>query len=191
MSDKRARLLHAFKTHQHLLIARSGLAVPTQEMPMEQILEQILIQFRGHAAKFNFSGSLANLQPNVIYRRTKRLHPEEDIDEKEDLHSGLSLWRKWLDIKSYLRNTMSSAWMKLLGPDGGLPSGKNMDDMLLALRGDCFYALEAHNMANSKKKGGYQQKQFSTNLDWYPLEWEIFLQYGMCSDQPERVFFFE
>jgi hypothetical protein len=66
-----------------------------------------------------------------------------------------------------------------------------MDDMLLALRGDCFYALEAHNMANSKKKGGYQQKQFSTNLDWYPLEWEIFLQYGMCSDQPERVFFFE
>jgi hypothetical protein len=40
-----------------------------------------------------------------------------------------------------------------------------MDDMLIALRGDCFNALEAHNMADSKKKGGFQQKPFSTNLD--------------------------
>jgi hypothetical protein len=83
MSDKRARLLHAVKTHQYLLIARSELAVPTQEMPMEQILEQILIQSRGYAAKFNFSGSSANLQPNVIYRRTKHLHSKRILTRKK------------------------------------------------------------------------------------------------------------
>jgi hypothetical protein len=46
----------------------------------------------------------------------------------------MTLWRKYGEIKRYIQATISSSWDSLLGPDGNLPSEKNMEDMLLETR---------------------------------------------------------
>lgn len=191
MSEKKARLLHDVKSKQYLLIARAGLAVPTQEMPIEQLWEQILTQYKGHVAKFQFSGHLSGLKKEVMFRRTKHLNDEKDIVPLEDIHNGMTLWRKYGEIKRYLQNTISSSWDSLMGPDGNIPSGKNLDDMLLRTREISFMRDEESKEKRSKKKGGYSKEEFAKHPNWHPLEWEIFLQYGLCSEKPEKAFFTE
>jgi hypothetical protein len=78
-----------------------------------------------------------------------------------------------------------------MGPDGNIPSGKNLDDMLLRTRELSFMRDEEAKEKKSKKKGGYKKEEFSKHADWHPLEWEIFIQYGLCSEKPEKAFFTE
>jgi hypothetical protein len=187
MSEKKARLLHDVKSKQYLLTARAGLAVPTHDMPIEQLWEQILTQRKGHVAKFQFSGHLSVLKKDVMFRRTKHLNDEKDIVPLEDIHNGMTLWRKYGEIKRYLQNTISSCWDSLMGPDGNIPSGKNLDDMLLRTRVLSFMRDEEAKEKKSKKKGGYNKEEFSKYPNWYPLEWEIFILFGLCSEKPEKV----
>ena len=93
MSEKKARLLHDVKSKQYLLIARAGLAVPTQEMPIEQLGEQFLTQYKGLVAKFQFSGHLSGLKQEVMFRRAKYLNDEKDIVPLEDIHCGGNMGR--------------------------------------------------------------------------------------------------
>jgi hypothetical protein len=183
MSDKKVRLLHDVKSKQYLLIAKAGLAVPTHEMPIEQLWENILLQFRSHVAKFSFVGHLGGLKRGILFRRTKHLNDERDIIPIDDIHNGMTLWRKYGEIKRYIQGTISSSWDSLLGPDGNLPSGKNMEDMLLETRKLSFKKEEESKAKKSTKKGGYVMQEFCKVPNWYPLEWEIFLQYGACSNQ--------
>jgi hypothetical protein len=67
MSKKKTRLLHDVKSKQYLLIARAGLAVPTQEMPIEQLWDQILVQFKCHVEKFELSCHLSGLKKEVMF----------------------------------------------------------------------------------------------------------------------------
>ena len=46
MSTKTSKLLHDVKSKQYLLIAKAGLAVRSEEMAIEQLWEQIFIQFK-------------------------------------------------------------------------------------------------------------------------------------------------
>ena len=103
----------------------------------------------------------------------------------------MTLWRKFGETKRYIQATISSSWDSLLGPDGNLPSGKNMEDMLLETRKLSFKKDEEGKAKKSTKKGGYVMQEFCKVPNWYPLEWEIFLQYGACSDKPEKAFFQE
>jgi hypothetical protein len=174
MSEKKARLLNDVKSKQYLLIARAGLAVPTQEMPIEQLWEQILTQYEGHVAKFQFSGHLSGLKKEVMFRRTKHLNDEKNIVPLEYFHNGMTLWRKYGEIKRYLQNTISSSWDSLMGPDGNIPSGKNLDDMLLRTRELSFMRDEESKEKRSNKKGGYSKEEFAKHPNWYQLEWVFF-----------------
>ena len=66
-----------------------------------------------------------------------------------------------------------------------------MEDMLLETRKLSFKREEESKAKKSTKKGGYVMQEFCKVPNWYPLEWEIFLQYGACSDKPEKAFFQE
>ena len=66
MPTRTARLLHDVKSKQHLFIAKAGLAVTTEEMSSEQLWEKIYNQFKGHAAKFAFSGHLSESCPLIL-----------------------------------------------------------------------------------------------------------------------------
>ena len=46
MSTKTSNILHDVKSKQYLLKAKAGLAVRSEEMAIEQLWEQILIQFK-------------------------------------------------------------------------------------------------------------------------------------------------
>ena len=190
MSSKMAQLLHDVKAKQYFLIARAGLAVRTEDMSVEQLWEQMYIQFKGHLLKFSFSGHLVNLQKGIMFRKVKHLDEEKNIDPS-DIHYGTTLWRKYLEIKRYIGSTISASWDQLMGPDGNIPSGKNLDDMLLETRRLCFDKDEEKKRKKSKRKGGYDIQKVDLNPNWHPLEWEIFLKYGSCSENPEKAFFFE
>ena len=191
MLTRTARLLHDVKSKQYLLIAKAGLAAMTEDMSSEQLWEKIYNQFKGHVSKFTFSGHLSDLKKEVLFRRTKHLNDEKDIVPLDDIHNGFTLWRKYGEIKRYIQSTITSSWDSLMGPDGNIPSGKNLDDMLLETRRLSFNKDEEQKAKKSKKKGGYEIQEFVKNPEWYPLEWEIFLKYGSCSEKPEKTFFME
>ena len=109
MSSKTAQLLHDVKAKQYFLIARAGLAVRTEDMSVEQLWEQMYIQFKGHLLKFSFSGHLVNLQKGIMFRKVKHLDEEKNIDPS-DIHNGTTLWRKYLEIKRYIGSTISASW---------------------------------------------------------------------------------
>ena len=92
---------------ENLVSVRVGLAVSTEEMSSEQLWEQIYNQFKGHVAKFAFSGHLSDLMEEVLLRRTKHLNDEKDIVPIDDIHNGSTLWRKYGKIKRYIQSTIT------------------------------------------------------------------------------------
>lgn len=176
-------LLAEIKSRQNVLICKAGLAVPSYEMSAEKIQETILEQFKHHCKNEKYSAG----QPTNLYFRTSK-HCDKDVSEK-DFHTGLSLWRKYSSIKKYVNNMITPLFAKCLGPDGLPPSGHNMENVLLKCRKMVFDAEQQQSKAKSKNPSQFKVKTFKPT--WFPVEWEVFLQFGRGSDKPEKAFFLE
>jgi hypothetical protein len=59
----------------------------------------------------------------------------------KDMHTGMSLWRKYGQIKKYIVNVITPLMNKNLGPHGLLPSGRSMENVLFSTR-QHFYEKE-------------------------------------------------
>lgn len=178
-----SELLAEVKSKQYVLIARAGMAVPTQEMSSIDIYKAMMKQFIEHAALVRLSAGT----PKNIFFRTSR-HLDQEVSNK-DLHTGVSLWRKFKAIRKYINNNITSIFVKNLGPDGKPPSGHTMENILLKTRRQLYESEQELSRANSKNPGVYKCKPFKAT--WFPVEWEVFIQYGRPSDHPEKAFFLE
>lgn len=178
-----SQLLAEVKSRQYVLIARAGMAVPTQEMTSEQIYESMMTQFKHHVATVR----LASGRPKNLFFRTSR-HLEKEVSDKE-LRTGTSLWRKLKAIKKYVNNNITSIFVKNLGPDGQPPSGHTMDNVLLETRNQLYDAEQEISRNKSRNPGLFKFKPFNAN--WFPVEWQVFILFGRPSDHPESAFFIE
>jgi hypothetical protein len=57
-----------------------------------------------------------------------------DTVQSCDEHTGMSLWRKYADIKKYIVNQITPFYFKCHGKDGLLPSGISKEEVLLKTR---------------------------------------------------------
>ena len=178
-----SELLHEVKSQQNVLIARAGLSVPGHEMHGEEINNAMFTQFKYHVLNSRHTLDA----PQDTFLRSAR-HLDVTCGEK-DYHNGVSLWRKYSSIKKYVNNNITSIYVKHLGPDGKPPSGQTKADILKMTRRDLFNAEQEESKAKSRNPGTFKKKPFSSS--WYPVEWEVFLQFGRGSDTPERAFFIE
>lgn len=146
--------LAEWKSKQYVVIARAGMAVPSHEMSQEQIFELMMTQFKHHVSALRIPNGI----PKNIYFRTCK-HLEDNITNKE-MHTGLSLWRKFSAIKKYVNNNITSIFVKHLGPDGNPPSGHTMDNVLLKTRKDLYEAEQEISKAKSKNPATFKKKPF-------------------------------
>ena len=103
------------------------MAVPTYDMSAEQIHESILTQFKHHVENYKLPSNLAKMPRIHFFRTTK--HLAKSVSDN-DIHTGISLWRKFAMIKKYVNNVITPIYVKNLGPTGQLPSGWNHDNVL-------------------------------------------------------------
>ena len=178
-----SELLAGVKSKQYVLFARAGVAVPSHDMFQEQIHDAMMTQFKHHVS----SAKLTPGTPKNIYYRTLK-HLDVEVTNK-DFHTGISLWRKFSSIKKYVNNNITSIFVKHLGPDGQPPSGHTMENVLLKTRKDLFEAEQESSRAKSKNPAGH--KKIGFKITWFPVKWEVFLNFGRASAQPERHFYLE
>jgi hypothetical protein len=114
------------------------------------------------------------------------MNPSVEVDDE---HTGISLWRKYADIKKYVTNSITPFYFKCLGKDGLIPSGKSKEEILYKTRELLFKSEQEAAKSRSKNPRGYVVKEFSP--DWYPTEWEVFLLYGAASEKPDKAFYME
>ena len=184
MSDV-SRMLNEVKSKQCVLIAKAGMAVPTHEMSAERIHENIMTQFKHHVENYKLPSSWAKFPRNNFFRTTKHL---ADSVLSNDIHTGISLWRKFGALKKYINNDITPIYLKTLGPNDILPSGFNHENILMQTRQHLWEAEELARKRASKNPK-YETREFKTS--WYPVEWEVFLLFGRASDKPEKHFYFE
>jgi hypothetical protein len=180
-----SRTLNEVKSKQCVLIAKAGMAVPTYDMSSERLDEHIMTQFKHHVENYKLPANLAKFPRNNFFRTTKHLAESVSVN---DIHTGLSLWRKFASLKKYVNNVITPIYLKNLGPDGLIPSGRNHENILSQTRQHLWESEELVRKQNSKKKT-YELREF--RMSWYPVEWEVFLNFGRCADKPEPHFFFE
>lgn len=168
--------LYMVKSKQYMLICKAGLAVPSYEMSGEQIHEQILTQFKHHVTNYKLPSNMTNMPRDRLFRTNKHLHAT--VGEK-DLHTGLSLWRKFAVIKKYIVNVITPIYNRNLGYDGKLPSGYNMDNILFRTRQHLFEFEQGKSKEKSKKPAAIQDGR-DFKVTWYPVEWETFVMFGSC-----------
>lgn len=183
---KNPRLLHDIKSKQFMLIAKAGMAVPSYEMSAEQIYDNMSTQYKCHVENYKLPQHLGNMPKERLFRTQKHLH--KTVSNK-DMHTGMSLWRKFAQIKKYVINVITSLYVKNLGPDGLLPSGSNKDNVLFKTRQHLFEAEQLISKSKSKNPALYKMKEF--DVQWYPVEWEVFVTFGRPSEKPEKAFFYE
>ena len=53
-----------------------------------------------------------------------------DSTSLDDEHDGISLWRKYADIKRYVINQITPFYVKCLGKDGLIPSRTEVRDFV-------------------------------------------------------------
>jgi hypothetical protein len=184
--SQNARLLLAIKSKQFMLISKAGMAVPSFEMSSDKIHDNMLIQYKYHVESYKLPPNLSSMPKERLFRTNK--HLAKDVTNK-DMHSGVSLWRKYGQIKKYVLNSITPIYMKNLGPDGQLPSGCNKENVLFITRQHLFEAEQLVSKGKSKTPANYKMKPFDIN--WYPAEWEVFINFGGASEKPERSFFIE
>jgi hypothetical protein len=97
----------------------------------QRLHEHIMTQFKHHVEKYKLPANLAKFPRNNFFRTTK--HLAESVSAN-DIHTGLSLWRKFAALKKYVNNVTTPIYLKNLGPDGMLPSGRNHENILSQTR---------------------------------------------------------
>ena len=168
------------RSKQFLLIARAGMSIPAYEMSPPQIHVRIMKQFHEHISSFIQPPSL-----RLIHLRTCKFM--NDTTSPDDEHDGISLWRKYADIKRCVINQINPFYVKCLGKDGLIPCGKSKEEILLKKRQLLFQSDEDTAKTKSKNPRVYVMKDFTK--DWYPQEWEVFLLYGVASEKPDKPFY--
>lgn len=176
-------LLFEVKSKQYLLIARAGMSVPTIEMGIEQIQDKMLEQFHLYVGKWNPPANLKHIPKTRFFRTNKQL---ADHAAKSDEHTGMTLWRKYAEIKKYIVNQITPIYAKQMGKDGHLPSGISREEVLLVTREKLFAAEQKLAALKSRSQKGYVPKTWFPS--WYPHEWEVFLLYGKGSANPDNAF---
>ena len=101
------------------------------------------------------------------------------------MHTGSSIWRKYNEIRRYVINDISFAYSRKM-PGGQPPSGKSYEEILTQVRKELFDQSEQRSVRDSKAVKGYTPKEF--NNTWYPVEWEVFMIYGIGSKNPQEAF---
>jgi hypothetical protein len=173
------------KLKQYLLIAKAGLAVgESREKAKSTILNDIMKEFVLAVEKFNVPASFGNFDRQVMLRTKNFSVPLNRLDAS-DLHTGASLWRKFKEIRLVVMNDLANMLAKKL-PGGQPPSGKSMDEILLAVRQEAHTLNQDEAQKKSKAKGGYTRHVFLET--WYPAEWEVLMVYGAASPNPEEAF---
>lgn len=162
------------------------MAVPSYEMTLPQIHVQIMKQFHEHISSFVQPPILRHLSKDKYFRTCKFMN--ESVTPTDE-HDGMSLWRKFADIKKYIINQLTPCYFKCLGKDGLIPSGKSKEEILLRTRELIFKNEQETAKAKSKNPRGYAVKDFTP--DWYPQEWEVFLLYGGASSACHKAFHIE
>lgn len=180
------RQLTDIRSKQFLLIARAGMSIPAYEMTLPQIHVRIMKQFHEHISSFIQPPSLRLVSKDKYFRTCKFMN---DTSLPDDEHDGISLWRKFADIKRYVINQITPIYLKCLGKDGLIPSGKSKEEILLKTRQLLFQSEQDTAKSKSKNPRGYVMKDFTA--DWYPQEWEVFLLYGVASEKPDKAFYIE
>jgi hypothetical protein len=173
------------KQIQYCLLAKAGLAVSEGlETSIPNLHKNIYIEFKEAINAFQLPENLKGLDKNILFR-SRNFPSKPDVIKPDDLRTGMSLWRKWGEIKRVVVNEFSPLLAGLM-KNGDLPSGKSMAELLKNVRKMLFEASEERALKNSKSSKGYAKKPFLET--WFPPEWDVFTTYGTASSSPEGVF---
>jgi hypothetical protein len=151
-----------------LLICKAGLVVPSYEMS-----DAMMRQFRHHVKSYKLPPNLTGTSKERLFKTANHLIEKAAL---KDMHTGMSLWRKYGQIKKYIVNVITPLMKKNLGPDGLLPSGRSMENVLLSTRQHLYEKEQLISKQKSKNPSAYVIKPFK--VTWYPIEWECFLTFG-------------
>ena len=158
------------------------MSVKTNKMPKTDLELEILTQYKKKVIAFKPPPNLIGLTAEQLMRTKNILSSSQSTES--DTHDGESLWRKWGDIRRIVVSQITEEYLKQLARSGFSP-----EETLKNTRKALFESQEDRLQESSKSRGGYKKKQY--HVDWYPLEWEIFMLYGMVSARPEKVFYIE
>lgn len=181
---EKSSILADIKSKQFLLICKAGLAVPSYEMSAEQINDAMMRQYKHHVESYKLPPNLSGMPKERLFRTANHLMEKA---APKDMHTGMSLWRKYGQIKKYIVNIITPVMNKNLGPDGLLPSGRSMENVLFMTRQHLYEKEQLISKQKSKNPSAYVIKPFK--VSWYPIEWECFLAFGKPSSKPEKGFY--
>jgi hypothetical protein len=180
---EKSSILADVKSKQYLLICKAGLAVPSFEMSAEQIYDAMMKQFKFHVEQFKMPANFTGLPKERFFRTANHLIEKAS---PKDMHTGMSLWRKFGSIKKYILSVLTPILNKNLGPDSLPPSGKSMENVLFSTRQHVYEKEQQESKLKSKNPSVYVMKPFK--ISWYPVEWECFLAFGKPAAKPEKGF---
>jgi hypothetical protein len=100
-------------------------------MSAEQINDAMMRQYKHHVESYNLPPNLSGMPKERLFRTANHLIEKA---APKDMHTGMSLWRKYGQIKKYIVNIITPVMNKNLGPDGLLPSGRSMENVLFMTR---------------------------------------------------------
>jgi hypothetical protein len=115
---EKSSILADVKSKQFLLICKAGLAVPSHEMSPEQIYDAMMRHFKHHVENYKLPPNLTGMPKERLFNTAYHLVEKATL---KDMHTGMSLWRKYGQIKKYIANVTRPLMNKNLGPDGLLP----------------------------------------------------------------------
>ena len=168
---------------QFMLIIKAGFAAYFSKEKSKQYLESHVM------AEFTEAIQTCNLPPmfngfdRKAFLRAKSFQHNDDQMKADDLHTGSSVCRKFMEIRLVLMNHFAPLLAKKM-PGGQLPSGKSFAEVLLSVRKELYGLAEEMAKLKSKVIKGY--KPYPFNDQWFPAEWEAFLTYGSGSPTPDE-----
>ena len=173
------------KSLQYLLIVKSGLSVTEgTEKNIEKLQNDVMVEFNLSVANVKLPKHFKDFDRTCLKRTKNHLIDKAKV-QASDMHTGASVWRKYNEIRRVVINEISYVYSRNL-PGGQPPSGKSYDEILLQVRKELFDNAEAKTARESKSKTGYTKKVFS--ILWYPVEWEVFMIYGIGSQNAADAF---
>lgn len=168
----------------YLLIAWAGhlsnLTVKEKHLNLIEVQDMILSTYKNAVQTFFDHNN--PLFPHID--RPYGLVPESLLHMKGDVISGVSLWRKFGELKSYVLNTINPIWIRCTTLRNGEESvgerengvfltGRLMDEVYLNIRQHLWVVKEELAV---KKRPKREIQPF--NHDWYPKEWFVFVYCG-------------
>eukprot|EP01037_Dinobryon_pediforme_P039636 gene39636-48357_t len=167
----------ALRIH-YLLVAYAGnLAnqhVKDKHLTLAEVQELILSTYR--KAVNSFFEPESPLYPQV--ERPPGMHPETLLNMKGDTLTGVSLWRKYGEMKTYVLKYINPFWVRYSVAEeesrkSSTDSTRSVDDVYLKIRQYLWKLKEEHSIRKRPRRG---LQPF--NHDWYPKEWYVFIHCG-------------